>query len=225
MHRPKLNKSHLTLLTALSLGLGGPAAAATYQLAPAADASIVSDYPSVNYGDEKDLFVHAGSTTKRTYLRFDLPVLTLGEVLTSVSLQLSYAQGGTDGTNIDLHHVSSDTWLESNITWSNRPDYDAAALVTQAIYGGHAVIAFNLPLSILATDQDGSLSLLLKLADEGISDTATFYSKEAINFPGNPGPAPYLLVTTIPEPETWGLMLAGLGLVGWAARGRRQKSA
>ena len=225
MHRPKFDKSHLILLTALSLGLAGPVAGATYQLTPEADAYVVSDYAAVNYGDEKDLHVHAGSTTKRTYLRFDLPMLAPGEVLTGVSLQLSYAQGGTDGTNINLHHVSSDNWLENVITWSNQPGYDAAALDTQAIYGGHTVIAFNLPLSILVTDQDGDLSLLLKLANESISDTATFYSKEAINFPGNLGPAPYLLVNIIPEPETWGLMLAGLGLVGWAARGRSQENA
>jgi len=26
----------------------------------------------------------------------------------------------------------------------------------------------------------------------------------------------------VPEPEAWGLMLSGLGLVGWAARRRKQ---
>jgi hypothetical protein len=219
---PTRNKFHPTLLAALSLGLAGPATAATHELAPVADAYVVSDYATVNYGDEKDLFVHAGSTTKRTYLRFDLPALAAGEVLAGVSLQLSYAQGGNEGSSIALHHVTDDSWLESAITWSNRPDYDAAALDSQTIFLGHAMMTFNLPLSALAADQDGSLSLLLKLSDEGSSDTASFYSKEAINFPGNYGPAAMLTLNTapIPEPETWGLMLTGLGLVGWAARRR-----
>ncbi|MDP2788377.1 MAG: PEPxxWA-CTERM sorting domain-containing protein [Pseudomonadota bacterium] len=26
----------------------------------------------------------------------------------------------------------------------------------------------------------------------------------------------------MPEPETWAMLLAGLGLVGWAGRGRRR---
>jgi hypothetical protein len=30
-----------------------------------------------------------------------------------------------------------------------------------------------------------------------------------------------LTLTPVPEPETWGLMLSGLGLVGWAARRRK----
>ena len=33
-----------------------------------------------------------------------------------------------------------------------------------------------------------------------------------------------LTVTAVPEPATWGLLAAGLGLVGWATRGRRARN-
>jgi hypothetical protein len=40
-----------------------------------------------------------------------------------------------------------------------------------------------------------------------------------------PGPSISMSVTPIPEPETYAMLLAGLGLLGFAARRRRQKEA
>jgi hypothetical protein len=190
---------------------------------PSADAYVSNEYPNSNYGDEDKLFVHAGSNTKRSFLRFDLPVLAQNEVITGAALHLFFGQGGNAGTIIDLHHVSTDDWSENAITWANKPAHEAAPLTSATTLLGNAEMTWNLPVTLFASDTDGRISLLLKLADETDNDTATFFSKEAAI---NPAVPPYLFLHTapVPEPETWAMLLAGLGCLGWAARKRNSQS-
>jgi hypothetical protein len=59
----------------------------------------------------------------------------------------------------------------------------------------------------------------LLLASTGASPSLAFIEKKFV------GLTPAMLeVTPVPEAETYAMMLAGLGLVGWAARRRRGKS-
>lgn len=219
------------LMSLMALGSVAPAAGALYQLAPVADASVVDQYPSTNYGLDKDLFVHFGSTaTKRTYLRFDLSSIPVQETIVGATLYMYSAQGGVATTTIDLHHVSDDAWIESSITWSSRPAFDAVVLASATTsppgsVPGSDEMSWSLPGSVFAADTDAQLSLLLKLENESGSDTATFSSKESRLVNPIPPTAipPALGVTTmpIPEPEIWAMLLAGLGVVAWASRKRQ----
>ena len=59
---------------------------------------------------------------------------------------------------------------------------------------------------------------LLKSDEEGVARSALgFWSKDGAAAAGNLALAPTLEVnySPIPEPETWGMMAAGLALLGW----------
>ena len=77
---------------------------------------------------------------------------------------------------------------------------------------------------------------MLSIPNDGFSGwkTATMYFKaggldQVLSFMANgtaPGAPPFMLLdnvslTAVPEPETWGMMLAGFGLIGFVARRRR----
>lgn len=196
-----------------SLGLGH--AQTLIVLNPIHDTYVNSDFPTSSFGDEDNLFVHAGSNTKRTYLQFDLGSIPV-ESVTSMSLRMSYAQGGISGTVIDVHHVAYDLWNESSLTWQTKPAYQATPLATATSELGKAEVVWSLPLQLLTTDSDGTLSLLLRLENEGLSDTASFFSKEATQ----PLARPSDLVLTVPEP-TEALLAAGGLLSAWALYRRR----
>jgi hypothetical protein len=198
--------------------LGGPVCQSRVAivLTPAHDSYVNSQYPDANYGTEAGLFVHAGSNTKRAYLQFDLGAVPV-EAVTGLSLRLLYAQAAPGGTVIDLHHVEDDGWEETSLTWHSMPAPTMVPLATASVQMGKAELAFTLPLGLLKEDADGRVSLLLKLADEGLSDTATFFSKEA-TVPLAVAPE---LILSVPEPRS-AMGLAGVGLVIWTFLRRRQ---
>ena len=59
-------------------------------------------------------------------------------------------------------------------------------------------------------DEKGTIYLVAEQIQDGI-------------LPPNPQSQLIVLTAAVPEPETWGMMLAGLGLLGAAAR-RRQSA-
>ena len=48
--------------------------------------------------------------------------------------------------------------------------------------------------------------------------SAVSFSEQAVSFSG-------ATVTVVPEPEIWGMLLAGIGLIGWWARSQRARRA
>lgn len=210
----------LEVMIAVGAGVCASQAQLPLLLEPAYDTYVRSDEPDTNYGSEGNLFVHSGTNLKRTYLQFDLGSIPLGSIR-EASLRLGFAEGARTGTAIDLHHVADDTWNEFSLTWRSAPPPDLPAVGTATAEFGKVELTWNLPVSIFATDPDGRLSLLLKLADEGLSDTATFYSKESVL----PLAHPPQLLLSVPEPP--GAVLAsGLGLAALAAhrRCRRERT-
>jgi hypothetical protein len=90
--------------------------ASTFNFAPVADAYVNSDNPSTNYGSLTTLRGD-GSPLVRSYLRFNVQGLT-GPV-TRATLRV-FANSSSSGGH-DIRSVSSNTWVESTITYANSP--------------------------------------------------------------------------------------------------------
>lgn len=181
-------------------------------LEPVDDTYVVDQYPAASYGDDENLFVHSGSNTKRTWLKFDLGGIP-PSAISAATLRLSYAQSSSSDTVIDLHHVADDTWTEATLTWASMPAYDAEALSTATTEFGHNDITWTVPVGVFFSDNDGRLSLALKIQEESHhSGTASFFSTEgtvplAI--------APQLFVT-VPEPGIANLFIFAAGFLACA---------
>ena len=204
----RAHENLMLVLVAFGAGIGG-SNAQVFILNPLHDSYVSSEYPTTSYGSDETLFVHAGSNTKRTFLQFDLEGIAL-DTIGAASISLRYGQGGAAGSSISLHHVSSDSWDESTLTWSSAPAYEMPALFTATTQLGRDEVEWILPTSLFSTDADGKLSLLLKLENEGLSDTATFFSKEYTG-PFEPAAA-QLTITPVPEPAHALIWALGLGV-------------
>lgn len=210
-----MNRLGRTLVLPILLVAGGSArpvnAQALITVHPLYDTYVNSHYPNANYGSEDSLFVHVGTNTKRTFLQFDLTGVPPDSVV-GASLNLAYAQGSPTGTLIDLYLVADDAWLESSVNWNSMPGTTGGAIATAVTELGKTEIAWDLPSDLVSSHPDGRLSFLLKLQDEGLSDTATFFSKESTL----PVARASELRLTVPEPAPL-VSLTALGLLVWVA--------
>jgi hypothetical protein len=211
-----LNRFPFHSLALFVAGAVFPFSAARAQVAviltPTQDTYVSDEYVTANYGDEENLFVHAGSVIKRTYLQFDLGSIP-PESVTGAILRLSYGQLGSGDFLIDLHHVADDTWSEVGVTWSSMPSYSPTPLSTAATETGRADVDWNIPGSLFASDRDGTLSLMLKIQTElHGAGTASFLSSEATP----PHDIPPQLILTVPEGKLTALV-GSLALIVWIA--------
>ena len=101
-------------------------------LRPVADAYVQDGvYASNNYGASSSLLVKLSGTasqTRESYLRFPVPTVT--GTLASATLQLLPLVSSLPGTHA-VAVVTNDNWLESTLTWSNRPSSGAALATWQ----------------------------------------------------------------------------------------------
>jgi len=138
-------------------------------------------------------------------------------VLNGTDYGAGYAAGVVSGSNVALN------WYDHPASFSNGAGFNLVSLyVTKAWYSG-------------VTHIEGySGSSLVYSADVTSSTTSpTFVSLNWVNVTNvviSDGDASYhsaidnITIAAVPEPETYAMLLAGLGLVGVAAR-RRQKQA
>lgn len=130
----------------------------------------------------------------------------------------------------------SDFWLTTN----NRRDSITFDQFSRNIAGaggfffGSDLFGFSTPadsITITATDSTGA-TLTYTISDPGLSSFVGFVSSAhitslSVNVGDQPGVWPtvndlHLSVAAVPEPETYGMMLGGLGILGFLAR-RRQR--
>ena len=97
--------------------------AQTTSFIPVADTYVRSDTPTTNYGTNSSLSVVGGSLVRITYLKFDLSSLA-GKRISSAKLRM-YVNNSSNGT-FSLKTISTDTWSESTMTYSNRPALGSA---------------------------------------------------------------------------------------------------
>jgi hypothetical protein len=103
-----------------------PPAGTTLTFSPTADAHTLKSNTRKNYGTATTLLVD-GSPAARTYFRFSVSGLT-GKTVVSAKLRL-YAVDPSDAGG-RLHRVTSTSWTESGIKWSNQPSYTSAIIGT-----------------------------------------------------------------------------------------------
>lgn len=103
-----------------------PPPTTTLTVRASADAYVLGTSPNSRYGTRTTLLVD-GSPAARTYFKF--PVSGIG-TKTVVSARLRIYAVDPSDTGGRLHRVTSNSWSESTIRWSNAPSYQSAVIGT-----------------------------------------------------------------------------------------------
>jgi hypothetical protein len=107
--------------TTLSIQTESVSASTPTDLSPIADSYVNSGAVSTNYGMATSMVTKESAANDRSaYLKFDLSGLT-GSV-SSATLRL-YVKSLTAVADRIAYSVSTDTWTESGLTYSNRPAF------------------------------------------------------------------------------------------------------
>ncbi len=110
-------------------------------------------------------------------------------------------------------------WSETLVTWANRPLVSAA--LTQASQTGvDQWVAFDVTGLVRDWLSDRTVNYGVELSQPHVTllggrPIGSLYASSAFD---DPTLRPFLSISAVPEPQTYALMFAGLGLVGWAAR-------
>lgn len=135
----------------------------TVALSPVADAFVIDDKPTMNYGDTDDLVVgRYYSSLARSFLRFDISSLRTDLLIVSAVLRLSarFFENGQVGV-----YSLFNPWLEYDVTWLNQPGRNivpesTAAMgqtvdldITQLFMGWYKQTRANYGVAVALTDE------------------------------------------------------------------------
>ncbi len=138
-----MNKTRIPILVGTSLlivalifatlpGRSVSAQTSTKTIVPSADAYVISNHPSTNYGTKTNLRVDNSPVT-RSYLRFTVSGLN-GAAVTSAKLRI-YADSSND-TGFTVDTLSNNSWTETGITYSNAPAPGSALATSAKVVAG-----------------------------------------------------------------------------------------
>lgn len=159
------------------------------ELSPIADSYVDSGAASTNYGTVTSMVTKESAANDRSaYLKFDLSGLT-GSV-SSATLRL-YVKSLTAVADRTAYNVSTDTWSENGLTYSNRPAFgNPAGSVRVFSQGWVEFDVTSYVMSEYAGDKNVSLYIKDPISDNDVG--IDFYSKE------NSSNQPVLSVITEP---------------------------
>lgn len=186
-----------------------------------ADGYVSSANPSTVYSTATKMYVGAGTTTFKTYLKFDLT--DRQGVLTGASLKLRTAGTSSGSTASQTVALTSSTWSESTLAYKSAP---AAGATVGTLNGPTAAdAAYTVPLqaSALQGAVGGTLSLVIS---QTVSDNLALASRETATPPqlsltlgdGSSSPSGDTPTGTAPTPGSmteaavtsgWGTPVAG----------------
>jgi hypothetical protein len=146
-----------------------PPSGTTFTFAASADAYTLQSSPSKRFGTRTTLLVD-GSPPARTYLKFPVSGVS-GKTVVSAVLRLYVVDPSDSGGR--LHRVSSTSWSESNIRWSNQPAYNSAVISSIGAVATNTWYEVDVKSQITA---DGTISFALESSS---SNGADYRAREA----------------------------------------------
>lgn len=164
------------VFTTLSMQNEIVSASTATDLSPIADSYVNSGAVSTNYGTATSMVTKESTANDRSaYLKFDLSGLT-GRSVSSATLRL-YVKSLTAAADRTAYSVSSDTWTESGITYSNLPAFgNPAGSVRVTNTGWVEFDVTSYVMSEFAGDEIVSLYIKDPITDNDVG--IDFYSKE-----------------------------------------------
>jgi hypothetical protein len=170
-----------------------------------------------------------GGSEIRDVAVFSLASLSPGAVITAAELRIGMSNFGYNSVNpsetVEWVQVTTPaatilSGAYSDAVWTDLGDGTAygSRTVSAADNGTTLVTVLN---SAALAALNGALGGTFALGGHLTTIDKTGPSQESIFFNGSGQPVTLALTLAIPEPETYALLLAGLGLLGFAARRRR----
>jgi len=235
----------LTLAAALAAGSAQANTTLTFQhgvngYTGTADTTLMSGDATGIHGSDEEVSIDAadGGTPNHVLLRFDdlfgngAGQIKAGDSIVSAKLTVQIT---SPGSGINFHNMLV-AWNES-ATWDSMVDGiqadDSEAVASPFLSIGandssgnisDGMLVLNLTASLQAM-QSGAVPgygwALLPFMPDGTNGT-DFFTKEA--FMAADRPLLTVEVAPVPEPETYAMMLAGLGLLGFVARRRANRA-
>ena len=155
-----------------------------------------------------------------------------------VVLKLTAEQGGAVGPGNSGTGFGTGKWITKTVTNNTGSAWTSFDLELQSVLGvpsvdgdglsfaqGAGLVVSGLPFTIVHRTEDVRDFLNFDGGSVGIGESVTFMFAITDNQAHNTiylSETPNRVVGNIPEPETYALMLAGLGLVGFIARRRNR---
>ena len=165
----------------------------TTQIEPTDDSYVYENSPDSNYGSKYYMWVgYYNNGYEYGYLKFNLSSVPWYANITSAKVCL-YSIKEYNSPSISVHPVVNDDWSESDITWNNKPSYEAP-LDSVVIDGTGKYYCWDVT-SFVKQQFSGDKVVSLALVPE-VQDSAEFYTKDAYSS----NPHPYLNVTYTAPP-------------------------
>lgn len=146
----------------------------TLKLNPSADSFVRSSAANSNFGKSKTLEDDV-SPRENIYLKFDLSSLS-GKQIKKATLMLKVKEG--TNSNLGLYKVSDTSWIETKITFNNRPAF--VGLITGINASRANSISKADVLNYVNLKKGGKVTFGINSA---IHDPGSFYSRESANKP------------------------------------------
>jgi len=163
----------------------------TTTLYASADTFVVQNSAGTNLGNESYMQVQYNSgTNKQAYLKFDLSSVS-GTAVTSAKLSC-YLQGiyPASTTTVYAYGVSVDSWVETSITWNNRPTVGSLLATTSGILTAATRYEWDIT-SYVAGEFSGDKIVTVNLQDNVQRNIQTTWSSRQYS---GTSQDPYLLV-------------------------------